>query len=125
MGVGFKNELVSITLGIIKGWDKMSKIKKIIQEEDGKKIFQSYMFFCPGCKCGHPFNMVGGITWTFNNDLDKPTLHPSYLTGHKNFTKNRCHSFIKDGKIQFLSDCYHELKSQTVELPEFPDTYGT
>ena len=29
-----------------------------------------------------------------------------------------CHSFITDGRIQFLGDCTHELKGQTVELPE-------
>lgn len=29
-----------------------------------------------------------------------------------------CHSFIKDGMIQFLGDCTHELKGKTVKLPE-------
>ena len=30
----------------------------------------------------------------------------------------RCHSFVRDGKIRFLADSYHELAGQTVDLPE-------
>jgi hypothetical protein len=29
-----------------------------------------------------------------------------------------CHSFIKNGKIQYLSDCTHELKGKTVQLTD-------
>lgn len=29
-----------------------------------------------------------------------------------------CHSFVTNGKIQFLNDCTHDLKGQTIELPE-------
>lgn len=29
----------------------------------------------------------------------------------------RCHSFVTDGRIQYLSDCTHELAGQTVDLP--------
>jgi len=28
-----------------------------------------------------------------------------------------CYSYITDGRIQFLSDCTHELANQTVDLP--------
>jgi hypothetical protein len=30
----------------------------------------------------------------------------------------RCHSFVTDGRIQFLSDSTHALAGQTVDLPE-------
>lgn len=33
----------------------------------------------------------------------------------------RCHSFVTDGRIQFLSDCTHGLAGQTVPLPPWPD----
>lgn len=79
---------------------------------------RGWIFHCPGCKYGHRFD---DIIWKFNGDLVKPTLSPSYLTGHDGFTKNRCHSFIKDGKIQFLDDCFHELRGQTIDLPKFDD----
>lgn len=33
----------------------------------------------------------------------------------------RCHSFVRDGKIEFLSDSTHKLAGQTVDLPPLPD----
>lgn len=32
----------------------------------------------------------------------------------------RCHSYVTEGRIQFLSDCTHALAGQTVDLPPFP-----
>lgn len=31
-----------------------------------------------------------------------------------------CHSFVTDGRIQFLGDCTHALAGQTVDLPTWP-----
>ena len=31
-----------------------------------------------------------------------------------------CHTFVTDGRIQFLSDCTHALAGQTVDLPDIP-----
>ncbi len=31
-----------------------------------------------------------------------------------------CHSFLTDGRIQFLDDCTHAMAGQTVDLPSFP-----
>ena len=93
----------------------MSKIKPIYS---GNEILQ-YTFFCPGCKKLHFVSVKGNIVWDFNGDIEKPTFSPSILTWLpiKDYEKYRCHSFIKDGKIQFLGDCWHELKGQTVDLP--------
>jgi len=55
--------------------------------------------------------------WFWNGDLDKPTCEPSLLVGSG--TNYQCHSFIKNGQIQFLDDCWHELRRQTVEIPEW------
>ena len=30
-----------------------------------------------------------------------------------------CHSFVNNGRIQFLLDCTHHLAGQTVNLPPF------
>jgi len=35
----------------------------------------------------------------------------------------RCHSFVKDGHIEFLSDCTHDKAGQTVPLPDLPDGF--
>lgn len=85
---------------------------KTVETPDGSK---RYMFFCPGCKYGHHFTVP---PWTFNNDFENPTISPSILTGFDNFKEKRCHSFVNGGKIRFLSDCHHELKNKTVDLPE-------
>lgn len=31
-----------------------------------------------------------------------------------------CHSFVREGRIQFLGDCTHRLAGHTVDLPAFP-----
>lgn len=76
---------------------------------------------CPACGCLHIFDQ----RWTFNGDMNKPTFSPSMLVNgtpdmqkYINEHNPRCHSFVKDGMIQFLSDCTHNLAGQTIELPE-------
>jgi len=55
--------------------------------------------------------------WTWNGSSDAPTLRPSVLTQYNGADRQwRCHSWINDGKVQFLSDCSHELVGQTVDL---------
>lgn len=90
-------------------------------------------FWCPGCDEAHQVIIEGDKAWGFNGDLEKPTFTPSYLTWNdpnpkadpkydpKGKYRNgfRCHSFVKDGNIEFLSDCTHKLAGQTVELPEW------
>lgn len=104
------------------------------------------IFLCPGCQeyhgvwTGKP-NGLTGAKWTWNGDRVKPTFSPSILT---RFTKNppghpstwtwskgkesladgakeiTCHSFVRAGMIQFLSDCTHALAGQTVPLKPDP-----
>lgn len=87
-------------------------------------------FQCPGCKSGHTFRVDAddqfkGPVWAWNNNLDRGTFSPSLLyrwDGLENGVevKKVCHSFVTDGKIRFLSDCTHDLKDQTVDIPEAP-----
>lgn len=102
----------------------MTDDKKLIRT-DGKR----WMFFCPGCKCAHGVN----DRWTFNGDMDRPTFSPSILVrGVQPVTDAEadlilagekieprplvCHSFVRDGQIQFLNDCTHELAGKTVPM---------
>lgn len=55
----------------------------------------------------------GTGNWTWNGDTEKPTLRPSVLTTGHDF---RCHSWINDGQAQFLDDCSHPMRGQTVAL---------
>ncbi len=104
------------------------------------------VFFCPGCKDTHTISTKTNM-WSYNNNPINPTFHPSvlitsghYLPNHtgecwctynakheikSSFTCKRCHSFITEGSIKFLSDCSHSLASQTVEIPPWPYDQGT
>jgi hypothetical protein len=83
-----------------------------VQGNDGE--FQLW-FHCPGCKCGHAFT-ISNRGWTWNGSADAPTFTPSLLCNAHDPT-TRCHSFVTDGRIQFLSDCHHALAGQTVDIP--------
>lgn len=95
------------------------------------------MFFCPGCRCGHGVwtdpahpNEFTGAVWSFDGNTVAPTFSPSILIygakggpradGQGNYRDTpRCHSFVRAGKIQFLDDCEHALRGQTVPLEPF------
>lgn len=97
-------------------------------------------FWCKGCEEMH----VVSSGWTFDGNFDAPTFSPSVLVTsgcktpqHKpgddcwctwnaeavkagqepsGFQCSRCHSFVRGGRIEFLSDCTHKLAGQTVKL---------
>ncbi len=95
--------------------------------------------YCPACDDWHCLS-IGKDGWQFNGDIENPTFSPSLLvksghyidggnketcefcTGKSEYADcykcNICHSFIKDGKIQYLSDCTHDLAGKTIELGE-------
>ena len=71
----------------------------------------------------HSIPTAGTNAWSFNGNVDSPTLQPSILVhgirsdGDITLTP-RCHSYVTNGCIQYLDDCEHALRGQTVELPE-------
>ena len=76
-------------------------------------------FTCPGCGEDHGVwvnkpNPANQARWTWNQSVTKPTFHPSILV---QVPDRRCHSYVTDGNIRFLPDCFHELKGKTVPLP--------
>lgn len=66
--------------------------------------------------------MIGGTragtsNWTWNGSVDSPTVRPSVLTrGGDVDGEHVCHSWINDGRVQFLGDSSHALAGQTVDL---------
>lgn len=101
------------------------------------------LFYCPGCKRYHGIytDKDRPVHWDFNGNFEKPTFSPSilvkeghYIDGHKgecwcDYNKKHpddkapyscgiCHSFVRDGKIQFLSDCTHELAGKIVDMED-------
>lgn len=84
------------------------------------------IFMCPGCQRAHAV-YVGdgpGPRWGWNGDASRPTFTPSVLVrydgtdaGIDGAPPAVCHSFVTDGRIQFLGDCTHALAGKTVDLP--------
>lgn len=111
-----------------------------------RKTSDGYSFKCPGCGDHHDVRTEGtNAVWTFNGNVESPTFSPSLLItcGHyvmrgadgrcwctynaEQVAKGkppapvvcyRCHSFVRDGRIQFLGDCTHKHAGQTLELSE-------
>jgi hypothetical protein len=94
------------------------------------------VFECPGCKVKHGIQHGpgSGPRWGWNGNVEKPTFTPSILVtwsepsdkpGEFDDTskdlKKVCHSFVTDGRIQFLGDCTHALAGQTVDLPNWSE----
>lgn len=96
-------------------------------------------FECPGCGERHVVPCNPG--WSWNQSVDRPTLHPSLsvASGHyasswkpgdrcwctyaaggnaSPFKCGRCHSIVTDGRIFFCADSTHALAGQTVDLPD-------
>ena len=120
----------------------MGQISSILRNNNQGGV----MFWCPGCKEPHAIGCGegNGPRWQWNGDVNKPTFTPSIhvRTGHfvpgfkqgdtcwctyyEEFSDDIvdygckiCHSFVTDGKIQFLEDSTHHLKGMTVDLPEW------
>lgn len=99
-------------------------------------------FRCPGCNDVHGIVVDVPEAWTWNGDLERPTFSPSVLMTanyaeppvtpenyeqwerepwEQKIVRRVCHSFVTDGRIQFLGDCTHALAGQTVDLPAWGD----
>lgn len=120
----------------------MDKLKQV---SDG-----SLSFRCPGCGEVHNVTPEGArngsaAKWQWNGSMNAPTFSPSVLvtSGHyvawrsseacwctynrdnpenpAPFSCYRCHSFVRGGLIEFLSDCTHALAGKTVAIPAWEE----
>jgi hypothetical protein len=119
----------------------MAALSKKLRSVEGGRI----MFWCPGCDGAHAIGVgVGeGPRWEFNGDFDAPTFRPSVLVRSGHYADGTpaedchlckraaarnvkpfcsiCHSYVDDGRIQFLGDSTHALAGQTVDIPDFDE----
>lgn len=96
----------------------MAKLYRTKNQRPGDPDFS---FYCPGCECDHGVWTTNnsGPVWTYNNDIDKPTFRPSLLvTAPYAGVNHICHTFITDGKIEYLNDCTHSFAGKTVEMED-------
>ena len=100
--------------------------------DDETRWYDCLAFICPGCLLrdteGTGLHMLPVNTdktspsWEWDGNLEAPTLSPSILTG-KNDPDFKCHSFLRAGVFEFLSDCTHSLAGQNVPMPDLPDWF--
>jgi hypothetical protein len=86
-------------------------------------------FHCPACGYAHHVGVNGRKIpgsngsmneWGWNGSFSSPTFTPSLLVNKESLgTSPRCHSFVAEGRIQFLGDCTHAMAGQTVDIPEW------
>lgn len=114
--------------------------EKVTKGTDG-----TVLFWCPGCEEPHGINTDSSQAkpcWEWNDSLTLPTFTPSILVRSVRPIENGkpvhpfrykgsypppegvvdpfiCHSYVKDGRIEFLADCSHALAGQTVDLPDW------
>lgn len=80
------------------------------------------LFWCPGCQCAHGVN----DSWAIITG-ERPTISPSVLVNgsvpaeqRRAAGMPRCHLFVREGRLEFLSDCDHELAGTTVDMQPMP-----
>lgn len=119
----------------------MGALSKILRSVEGGGL----MFWCPGCDGAHQVTVGSGPgpRWGYNGNPEAPTFTPSILARYdhwvppadtpemiekiksgevvQNKQSRVCHSFVTDGRIQFLGDCTHALAGQTVDIPPWDD----
>lgn len=125
------------------------KILRSVSRSGTDKGAPDFIFFCPGCQCGHGVwvsrEAGNGAKWSFNGNMEKPTFQPSLKIEASRFTAKGkadyeawaaagypsrngkpfesapviCHTFVTDGVIHFLPDCTHELAGKKVPMVPF------
>lgn len=113
----------------INSWsNQVGALSSILRSITAKNGDKAVAFYCPGCKEVHAVWIKGPVAWEYNNDPVRPTFKPSYRTylpaTDDMPERTLCHCYITSGLIQYLSDCAHELKSQTVPIPDWPYMNG-
>lgn len=94
-------------------------------------------YWCIGCESGHTIQYGSDETWQWDGDPWKPTFSPSILAWPhpRSFEpadpdrrparpQPRCHSFVKSGRIEYLTDSEHQLAGQTVDMVPLPERYS-
>jgi hypothetical protein len=101
----------------------------------------SLWLWCPACDDAHRISINTDNSWNWNGNEVLPTIEPSILvTGvqwpesspfHKSNHSAvlpgdpiRCHSFVRNGQWQYLTDSTHSMAEQIVEMIDLPEWFS-
>lgn len=75
--------------------------------------------WCAPCDTHHMVRVSGPHSWTWNGDVERPTIAPSIrVTYHDG---RNCHSTVTDGRIHYNPDTTrHDKAGQTLDLEPLP-----
>ncbi len=84
----------------------------------------NYWFWCDGCDTHHVFTTKlhkgqpwSDPKWDFDGNMESPTFSPSLrVRSGSPLGQTTCHLFLRKGMVQYLNDCTHHLKGQTVPV---------
>lgn len=119
------------------------RLSHILRASQNGKVLQ---FWCPGCDDDHQVVIGGpGVKWWWNGSFSSPTFMDSVKVEHLAIEKDAegrwtgnwvlkdgepinviCHSYVRDGMIEFLGDCTHAMAglSAPLELWYTEETQG-
>lgn len=99
-------------------------VARRIRDSAGADLGVHWWFWCPGCDDLHAYTEVSGY-WTRSGSDAAPSFSPSLLVTYGDADQRRCHLYLTNGQLRFLSDCTHDLAGKTVPLPEPPAWLAT
>lgn len=102
-------------------FEPTNDVVTLYTDKEGDEVI--LCFFCKGCGYRHPVHIASKEheIWEWNVSRENPTFSPS-VGVNMDEPSRRCHSYIVNGHIQYLSDCFHSLAGKTIPLePETPE----
>jgi len=100
-------------------------------KSDGQHVAAWYVY-CPACESAHQFIVENEAApkdvWMFDGNEEAPTFDPSYMSDGRWWVNEAwepriCHSYLRAGVWEYLSDCTHDMAGQKVPMIDFPENY--
>ena len=99
-------------------------VHNVIDAND-KPLGRSCWVWCIGCNVAHRIAIADeagnheDVSWDWDGNMEHPTFDPSILTHTSPL--DVCHSYIKNGQWQYLSDSTHSKAGQTLDMIPLPN----
>jgi hypothetical protein len=106
----------------------VTAVRHLTQHSTNRCLGLMVLVWCPGCqslhtprfRCPEHGGPATGPVWDGDPYSSPFTMSPSLLVGQTSVSP-RCHSYIRNGRWEFLKDCGHALAGQTLPLEPLPN----